>query len=108
RREHQAQLAQEIDSYIAHEIDDNVARGMSRVEAERQAYLKFGNPQRVLEQQWNWNGIPALDDLGRDLRHATRTLLRDRGFTLTVMLVMAIGISANTAMFTVVRSVLLK
>ena len=108
RGEKQAQLEQEIESYIAHEIDDNIARGMSRFEAERHAYLKFGNPQRVLEQQWGWSGVAAFDDLARDLRHAARTLWRDRGFTLTVMLVMAIGIGANTAMFTVVRSVLLK
>ncbi|HVH87379.1 MAG TPA: ABC transporter permease, partial [Terriglobales bacterium] len=99
---------QEIESYIAHEIDDNVARGMSRVEAERHAYLKFGNPQRVLEHHWQWNTLNAVDNLARDFRHAARTLLRDPGFTLVVMLVMAVGIGANTAMFTVVRSVLLK
>lgn len=108
RRAEQEQLAEEIQSHIAHEIDDNLARGMSRDEAQRQAYLKFGNPQRVLEAQWQWSSVGVLDNLGRDLRHATRTLLRDRGFTLVVMLVMAIGIGANTAMFTVVRSVLLK
>src|SRR5437660_1605234 len=108
RRAEQARLAEEIESYIAHEIDDNLARGMSREEAQRQAYLKFGNPQRVLEEQWEWNTVELFDNLGRDLRHASRTLLRDRGFTLVVVLVMAIGIGANTAMFTVVRSVLLK
>lgn len=108
RRAEQAQLAEEIESYIAHEIDDNLARGMSREEAQRQAYLKFGNPQRVLEEQWQWNTVGLLNNLSRDLRYATRNLLRDRGFTLVVMLVMAIGIGANTAMFTVVRSVLLK
>ena len=108
RRAEQAQLAEEIESYIAHEVDDNLARGMSREQARRQAYLKFGNPQRVLEEQWQWNTVGVLDNLARDLRNATRTLLRDRGFTLVVMLVMAIGIGANTAMFTVVGSVLLK
>ncbi|HVH85612.1 MAG TPA: ABC transporter permease, partial [Terriglobales bacterium] len=82
--------------------------GMSEDEARRQAYLKFGNPQRVLEQHWQWNTVGLLDSVARDLRHAARTLLRDRGFTLVVILVMAIGIGANTAMFTVVRSVLLK
>src|SRR5690349_4231827 len=92
RREEQEQLAKEIESYIAHEIDDNLARGMSPIQAERQAYLKFGNPQRVLEQQWSWNGIAVLDDLARDLRHAARTLLRDRGFTVTVLLIIAVGI----------------
>src|SRR5689334_21932379 len=108
RRRQQSQLAEEIESYIAHETDDNLARGMSREEAWRQAYLKFGNPQRVLEQQWQWNTLGLLDHLGRDLGQARRTLFRDARFTLIVLLVMALGIGANTAMFTVVRSVLLK
>jgi len=108
RRHQQEQLAEEIESYIAHEIDDNLARGMSQEEAQRQAYLKFGNPQRVLEEQWQWNTVGLLDNLGRDLRQARRTLFRDPRFTLVVLLVMAVGIGANTAMFTVVRSVLLK
>src|SRR5690348_9187306 len=108
RNAEQAELTAEIESYIAHEIDDNLARGMSPGEAQRQAYLKFGNPQRVKEQQWDRNTIHLFDNFGRDLRHAARTLWRDRGFALVVLLIMAIGIGANTAMFTVVRSVLLK
>lgn len=108
RSAEQAELAAEIESYIAHEMDDNLARGMPRAEAERQAYLKFGNPQRVKEQQWDRSTVHLFDNFGRDLRHAARTLWRDRGFALVVLLVMAIGIGANTAMFTVVRAVLLK
>ena len=108
RRAEQVQLEEEIESHIAHEIDDNLARGMSRNEAQRQAYLKFGNPERVLDEHWQWNTVTLFDNVARDLQHATRTLLRDRGFTLVVMLVMAVGVGANTAMFTVVRSVLLK
>jgi len=108
RRREQAQLAEEIESYLAHEIDDNLARGMSREEAQRRAYLTFGNPQRVLEEQWQWNTVGLLDNLGRDLRQARRMLFRESRFTLVVLLVMAVVIGANTAMFTVVRSVLLK
>src|SRR4051794_39467035 len=108
RSAEQSELSDEIESYIAHEIDDNLAQGMSPVEARRQAHLKFGNPQRVKEEQWDWNTVHLFDNFGRDLRHAARTLWRDRSFGLVVLLVMAIGIGANTAMFTVVRSVLLK
>jgi len=108
RSAEQAKLSEEIESYIAHEVDDNLARGMSREEARRQAYLKFGNPQRVLEEHWEWNTVALFDDVARDLRYARRTLWGHRGFSFVVMLVMAIGIGANTAMFTVVRSVLLK
>src|SRR5215468_1258100 len=50
-----AEVAREIESHIAHEIDDNIGRGMSEEEARRQAYIKFGNPQTVLEDVWEWN-----------------------------------------------------
>ncbi|HWC18048.1 MAG TPA: ABC transporter permease, partial [Terriglobales bacterium] len=108
RSAEQSQLAEEIESYIAHEIDDNISRGMSRDEARRQAHLKFGNPQRVLEEVWQWNTIGLLDNLARDFLHALRTLSRERGFTLVAVVVIAIGIGANTAIFSVVRSVLLE
>src|SRR5579862_1192882 len=108
RRSHaDAELSQEIDLFLAEEIDDNIARGMPPDEARRRARLKFGNPQQLHETLWRQNSLAIADSLARDLKYAARTLGRSPGFTVIAILVMALGIGANIAMFTVVRSVLL-
>ena len=103
-----AELLQEIDTYLTEEIAENVARGMSPEEARRQAHLKFGNPQRVRENLWQQNTIITIDTLWRELKYGVRTLARTPGFAAIAILVMALGIGGNIALFTVVRSVLLK
>src|SRR5215475_4718685 len=108
RREEDAELAREIEAHVAHEVDENVARGMDAVEARRRALVKFGGVANVREEVWKWNTVGVLDDLWRDVRYVTRTLRRAPGFAVAVILVMALGIGAVTAMFTIVRSVLLK
>jgi predicted permease len=108
RTSHDTELKREIESYLDHEIDDNLARGMSQQEARRQAHLKFGSPVRVREELWQANTVEFLDYLRRNLRYSSRALLRTPGFALVCILVMALGIGATTALFTVVQSVLLK
>jgi predicted permease len=107
RRGADVDLAQEINLYLAEEIDENIARGMSPDEARRQAYLKFGSPQQVRESVWQQNSVTLIDSAWRDLKYAARTLSRSPEFTLVAVLVMALGIGANIALFTVVRCVLL-
>ena len=102
-----AELAQEIDLYLAEEAEENIARGMAPEEARRQARLKFGNPQRVRDNLWQQNTLTALDHVLHDLKYAVRTLSRSPGFASIAILVMALGIGANLALFTVVRGVLL-
>jgi predicted permease len=108
RADEDAELAREIEAHIAHQIDENVARGMTEEEARRRALVKFGSARNVGEDVWRWNTIGLLDDLWRDVRYVVRTLRRAPGFALAVILVMALGIGSVTAMFTIVRSVLLK
>ena len=108
RRDEDSDLAQEIQSHIQHEIDENIARGMPESEARRQAYLKFGNPQHVREQVWQWNTVEFLDSVLRDLRFAVRTLVQRPGFLAVALLTLGLGIGATTAMFTLVNGVLLK
>jgi predicted permease len=107
RRRSDAELQEEIRTYLEEETAENVARGMSTQEARRQARVKLGNPQRVREELWKQNTVATIDNLWRDLRYATRTLGRTPGFAAIAILVMALGIGANVALFTVVRSVLL-
>jgi predicted permease len=107
RKRADTELAHEIDHYLAEEMNDNLARGMSAGEAKRRAYVKFGNPQQVREGVWQENTVSLIDNLLRDLKYAARTLTKSPGFAIVAILVMTLGIGANIALFTVVRSVLL-
>src|SRR5690349_15618783 len=103
RRAADADLAQELEAHIQHEVDDNLARGMSKEEAVRRARIKLGSVRRVRESMWEGNSMQWLETILRDLRYSLRTLSRTPGFTVTAVLVMALGIGANVALFTVVR-----
>ena len=103
-----SELSAELESHLAHEIDDNLARGMSVEEARRQAYVKLGNPLRIRDRVWETNRIAWLEDTWRDLRYASRTLAKAPSFTLVALLVMALGIGANTAIYSFLDSLLLR
>ena len=107
RRSSDEEIVREIAAHLEAERAENQARGMNADEASRQAHIKFGSPRRVQEDLWRHNSLAILEDLLRDLRYAIRTLARTPVFTATAILVMALGIGANTALFTVVKSVLL-
>jgi predicted permease len=100
--------AEELRSYLEIETEENVTRGMSPEAARRAAHLKLGNTVRIREEIYRMNTISLLDTLGRDLRLALRGMQRRPGFTLAVVLTLAVGIGANTAIFGVVDGVLLK
>ncbi|HXW91739.1 MAG TPA: ADOP family duplicated permease, partial [Terriglobales bacterium] len=108
RSQEDAELAQELESHVQHEMDDNLARGMGAQEARRQAYLKLGNPLVIRDQVSEANKFAWVEDLWRDLRYAVRSLARAPGFTCVVILVMALGIGANTSIFSFLDSLLLR
>jgi hypothetical protein len=108
RSREDAELAEELEFHLAHEIHDNLARGMSPEEARRQAYLKLGNPLVIRDQVWEANHVAWIEDVWRDLRYAARILAKAPGFTSVAVLVMALGIGANTAIYSFLDSLLLR
>src|SRR3984957_5175538 len=107
-RKRDADLERELRSDLELEEEEQREAGISEEEARYAALRAFGNPTLIREQTgavWSWNW---LESLARDLRFSLRTLRRTPGFTVIAILVMALGIGANVALFTVVRSVLLK
>ena len=101
-------FAEEIESHLAHEEDANRSRGLSPENAHRQARVRFGNPRTVREREWRYRSFPWLEDLWRDFRFALRALGKTPGFTIIAILVVAVGIGVNTAVFSVIDAVLLK
>ncbi|QNI37574.1 ABC transporter permease [Edaphobacter albus] len=102
------ELQREIDEHIEMERDLNLERGLSGEEATRQALIKFGSRQRVREDIWKRNSVTFFEKLRRDLSYAIRTLLRGPGYTILAVITLALGIGANTAIFTVINGVLLR
>jgi predicted permease len=106
RRE--SDLAEELESHIQLLTEDNLRRGVPPEEARRQARLQFGGIESAKESYRDQRGLPFLNDLGQDVRYAFRGIRRNRGFATVAILSLAIGIGANTAIFSLINSVLLQ
>jgi len=108
RRNLASELQQEMDAHLQFLIDENLERGMAPEEARTAARRHFGNQTTVRERSFESWQFPTFESFLQDLRFAARGIWRARVFSLIVILTLAVGIGANTAIFSAVYAVLLK
>src|SRR4051794_39357504 len=109
RRSHmEREIEAELREHMQMCIDDNVAGGMSREQAEREARLRFGSPAAARERVSQEDAALGLESVWRDVRMALRGFVKSPGFSIVVVATLALGIGANTAIFELLDAVRLR
>ena len=108
REQSDAELQREIELHVEEEVAENLERGMSEGEARRRARVKFGSVRRVREEVWRQSSFSVVENFFRDVSYSVRRLRRSPGFTAVAVLTLALGVGANTAVFSMINGLLLR
>jgi len=102
------ELDEELQYHLERQIEEHIARGMTPARARREALIAMGGVDQRKEECRDMRKTRVIEDFFRDLRYAARTLRRNPGFALVIVLSLALGIGANTAMFSAIDAVMLR
>jgi putative ABC transport system permease protein len=108
KSEMERELEEELRCHIERQTDQNIRLGMNPEEAGHAARKAFGGVEQAKERSRDARGVRWLEDLWQDLSYGARMLVKNRAFSITAISILAIGIGANTAIFSVVYAVILR